>query len=90
MPGEFDGGHLHAQADAEVRHFVLARKTRCTDLAFNTALAKTAGHQNAVELGQTRDVVGREGFGIDVLNDDLGVVLHASVAYRFVERLVAV
>ena len=85
MAGKLDGSDLHAQANTQVRHFVFAGKTRCTNLALNAALAKAAGHQNAVKLGQLRDIVRVDGFGVDVLDDDLGVVFHAGMSNGFVE-----
>src|SRR5579859_820807 len=39
---EFDGGKLHAEADAEIGNPVLARMTDRRDLALDTALAETA------------------------------------------------
>ena len=48
----FDRRHLHAQADAEVGHAVLARVLRGDDLAFDAALAEAAGHQDRVEARQ--------------------------------------
>ena len=85
MAGKLDGSDLHAQANTQVWHFVFACKTRCTNLALNAALAKAAGHQNAVKLGQLRDIVRADGFGVDVLDDNLGVVFHAGMANGFVE-----
>ena len=87
----FDGGHLHAQANAQVRHLVLTGVARRTNLAFHTALAKAARHQNGVEWAQhCTHVVGCDGFGVDVGDLRLHMVLHAGVAQRFVERFVAV
>src|SRR5207302_9299873 len=45
-----DHRHLHAEADAEIRHVPLARELCRPDLAFGAALAKAAGHQNAVHM----------------------------------------
>jgi hypothetical protein len=52
VAGELDGGHLHAQTNAQVRNLVFAGKTGGADLAFDTAFAKSAGHQHGVKLGQ--------------------------------------
>ena len=58
-PASFDAGeiarrlddrHLHAEADAEIRHVALAREARRLDLAFRAALAEAAGHENAVHI----------------------------------------
>jgi hypothetical protein len=44
--------HLHAEADAEVGHLVLARVLRSQDLALHAAVAKAAGHKHAVRRAQ--------------------------------------
>ena len=90
MAGEFDGGHLHTQANAQVRHPVLAGKTGRLDLALNAPLAKAAGNQDRVVLGQLLHRVSVQRLGIDISNPDLDMVFHAGVAQRLVERLVAV
>jgi hypothetical protein len=85
-----DGGHLHAQADAEVGNAVLARVLRGDDLALDAALAEAAGHQDGVEARQLRGRLGRQRLGVDVLDLHLGVVVDAGVAQRLVEALVGV
>ena len=49
---KLNGGYLHAQANAEVGDFVRAGKMGCADFAFHAALAKTAGYQNRIKIGQ--------------------------------------
>src|SRR5579871_192034 len=44
-----DHGHLHAEADAEIRHVALACEPRSLDLALRAALPEPAGHQDAVD-----------------------------------------
>jgi hypothetical protein len=91
MAGVFDGGHLHAQADAQVGHLVLAGELGRADLAFHTARAKAAGHQNGVVLGQLASGFGAvDGFGIEVVDLHAHMVAHAGVAQRLVDGLVAV
>src|ERR1700677_4105195 len=46
--GGLDDRHLHAEADAEVRHFALAREPRRQDLALGAARSEAAGHEDAV------------------------------------------
>src|SRR3569623_612659 len=46
VPRRFDAGHLHAEADAEVRDIFDACKACRLDLAARTALTKTAGDQD--------------------------------------------
>ncbi len=86
-----DGGHLHAQADAQVGYLLLAGVARRADLAFHAARAEAAGHEDGVVPGQLLGRVGRaDGLGIDVLDLHAHVVLHPRVAQRLVHRLVAV
>lgn len=47
VAGVFHHGHLHAQADAQKRHVILARILHGGNLAFQTALAETARHKHA-------------------------------------------
>ena len=49
-----DHRHLHAEADAEIRHVALAGELRRLDLALGAALAEAAGHQDAVDVLQER------------------------------------
>ena len=50
IAGRVDTGHLHAEADPEIGHVALAGEAGRGDLAFGTAFAETAGHQNAVDV----------------------------------------
>ena len=43
-----DAGHLHAEADAEIRHLALAREADAGDLALRAALAERAGDEDRV------------------------------------------
>ncbi len=52
--GGLDHRHLHAEADAEIRHLALAGEARRADLAFRAAVAEAAGHQDAVDMLQER------------------------------------
>ncbi|MDR6152681.1 hypothetical protein QF021_000770 [Acidovorax delafieldii] len=91
MAGVFDGGHLHAQADAQVGHLALAGKLGRGDLAFHAALAEATGHQDGVVLGQFGGCVGAvDGFGIDMVDLHAHMVAHAGVAQGFVDGLIAV
>ena len=55
---ELDHRELHAEADAEVRHLVLARVADRLDLAFHAALAEAARHQDRIHvLERTRAVL---------------------------------
>ena len=81
---ELYDGYLHTQAEAEVRHAVLARVLRGEYLALDAARAEAAGHEDAVHVAE--DVVHR------LLRDGLGVhprYLHLATQLiaRVVERL---
>src|SRR3990172_12140699 len=45
VAGGLDHRHLHAEANAEIRHAAEARESRGADLAFGAALAEAAGHE---------------------------------------------
>ena len=49
---KFDGGDLHAQAQAQVGDLVLAGVLRGLDFALDAAFAETAGHQDAAQALQ--------------------------------------
>ena len=49
---EFDGGDLHAQAQAQIGHVVLAGVARGLDFAFDAAPAKAARHEDAAQALQ--------------------------------------
>jgi hypothetical protein len=64
----FDAGHLHAEADAEEGYLAFAGKADRRDLPFGAALARSAGHENAVHRFEMRGdlaVVLFEQFGVD-------------------------
>ena len=48
VPAELDDRHLHAEADAEIGHGVLARIAHRLDLALDAALAEPARYQDRV------------------------------------------
>src|SRR5215472_2151855 len=52
VAAELDDRHLHAEADPEVGHAVLARVAYRLDLALDAALAETARHQNRIHVLQ--------------------------------------
>src|SRR5206468_7835208 len=75
-----DHRHLHAEADAEIRHVAYARELRRADLAFGAALAEAAGHQNAVDMfEERRRVLVLEHFALDPVEIDLHLVGDATV-----------
>ena len=87
----FDHGHLHAEADAEIRHVAFARELRGLDLSFRAALAEAAGHQDAVDVfEERRRVFVLEDFGFDPVEIDLHLVGDAAMGQRFDQRLIGV
>ena len=52
VAGEFDDGHLEAQAQPEIRHLILAGIADAFDLAFGAADAEPAGDDDAVHIAQ--------------------------------------
>ncbi len=87
---EFDGRELHAEADAEVRHGVLARKADRAHLAFGAALAEAARYQDRVHLLQPGGAVLLHLLRVDVVDVDLGVGVDPGVPQRLVQRLVGI
>ena len=52
IPRVFDTHYLHPQAKPEIRRLVFPRKLRRHDLAFDTAIAESTRHDNAVQVVQ--------------------------------------
>src|SRR6185312_3950740 len=52
VPCELDNRHLHAEADAEKRQSSFARVPDRLDHSLHTAHAESAGHEQAVVLGE--------------------------------------
>jgi len=63
---ELDDRALHAEADPEVRHALLARVAHGLDLALDAAVPEAARHQDAVDVGE----VGGGPVTLDVLRVD--------------------
>src|SRR5262245_64572791 len=49
LAGGVDHGHLHAEADAEIRYVANPRVARRPDLAFGAPLAESARHERSEE-----------------------------------------
>ena len=87
----FHHRHLHAEADAEIRHIALARELRRLDLALGAALAEAAGHQDAVDvLEEGRRVLVLEHLGLDPVEIDLHLVGDAAMRQRLDQRFIGV
>src|ERR1039457_7353584 len=60
MTGKFNARRLHAQTDPEEWHLVFARVLNAFQHAFDTALAKTARHQDSIHMRSEERRVGKE------------------------------
>ena len=83
MAGIFDHCHLHAQADTEIGDTLFPGILGCQDHPLNAAAAEAAGHQDAIQTGES----GFRRFccdqlGIDPADADLGIQEKARVAQR--------
>ncbi len=84
-------GHLHAEADAEIRHVALARELRRANFAFGAALAEAAGHQDAVDVfEERRGIFALEDFALDPVELDLHLVGDAAMRQRLDQRFIGV
>ena len=91
MPRHLDHCHLHAEADAEIRHLPQARVTSRLDLSFGAALAKTARHDDAVNVFEVRARIALlEKLGIEPIDIDADALAYAAMGQRFHQRLVGV
>ena len=74
MPGIFDDGDLHPQADAEIRHILLPGVLRRQDHPLDAPVAEAAGHQNAAAIPQhLLHVLRRQALGVHPLDVHPGV-----------------
>ena len=87
-----DDRHVHAKADAEIRHAPLASKARGLDHPFGAALPKAAGDKDAVHAFELADRLGLglEHLRIDPFELDPDPVGDAAMRHRLGERFIAV
>ena len=91
VAGKFAHGHLHTQANAQIRNLVLAGELGREDLALQGALAKAAGDQDARGVTQDLgDVLLVEALAIDQLHVNVAIVEHASVVQGLDNRQVGI
>ncbi len=88
VAGELDDGQLHAEADAEVRHLVLAGIADRRDLAFGAAPAEAAGHQNGIHALQDVGPVLLDVFRVEIGDIDLAAGMNPGMLDRLDQRLV--
>ena len=93
VAGGFDDGHLHAEADAEIGHFVFARELRGEDFALGATLAEPAGDEDGVELLEMCRGVGSVAFeelSVDPFGFHRDAVRDARMGERFSDGLIGV
>src|SRR5207248_11316250 len=88
---KFDGGELHAEADAQIGNTVLTRIADRAHLALGTALAEAARDEDRVHLLQAAEAgTLLQLLGIDVVDVHPARGVNAGVLERLVQRLVRV
>ena len=90
VAGVVDHRRLHAVADAEVRHAVLARELRGHHLALETTVAESARHQDAVDVAEQGLRALLHVLGLQPLQVDPGALAQAAMLERLAHRLVGV
>ena len=83
-----DHGDLHSEADAEVRHLVLARVARRLDLPVDPAPAESARNEDRVRSVEAAGAGALDLLRVDVADLDPGTGVDPGVDQRFAERLV--
>ena len=83
VPGVFDHGDLHAQADAEVRDMMLPGVLRGQDHALDSPAAESTGDDHALEGTEDAvDVLLRQGFGVNPRDFHPGIQRVSGMAER--------
>src|ERR1051326_6240983 len=91
VAGEFDGGDLHAQAQAQVGHLVFTGVAGGGDLAFDAPFAEAAGDEDAAQaLEHLFGAFAFDVLGIHLDDFDAAIIGHAAVDDGFVDGLVGV
>src|SRR6516162_4360008 len=91
IPRRLDHGHLHAEANSEIRHATLARELRGANLSLGAALTKSARHQNAVNMFKKRyRILVLEHLAFDPIKIDLDLVGYPAMRERLDQRLISI
>src|SRR5258705_3052603 len=90
VTAEFHDRHLHAEADPQVRHTLLARVAHRLDLALDAALAEAAGHQDRVHALEHVGAALLDIGGFDVVDIDARAALQPAVHQRLVQRQIGI
>lgn len=91
VAGEFDGGDLHPEADAEIRDVVFASVFGGEDFSFDTAISESTGNKDAIDIaddGFRTFIFNRLSFYADDL--DFGIMEGSGVDEGFVNRFIGV
>ena len=88
MAGVLDHRDLHPEADAAIRHLVLACVAHRLDLSVNPALAESAGDEDRVHPVETANAGALDLLGVDVADLDSGPGMDSAMDERLAERLV--
>src|ERR1700738_3460535 len=92
MPRCFDDRHVHAKANAEIRHPTLAGKAGGFDHALGAALPKSAGYEDPVNAFELTDRFRFrfKDLRIDPIEVDADIVGDAAMGHRFRQGFIAV
>src|SRR5690606_10191223 len=85
VPREFNDRDLHAETDAEIGNAIFARETYRLDLAFDSAVAKTAGNDDTVHSLEAADSLRLDVLRFAVMDIDASASMDASVQQRLTE-----
>ena len=81
-----DHGHLHTEADAEVRNAVFARQAHGLDLALDTAVAEATGDDDAVHVAQAIEPLVLEVRGLDEMDVHARPGMYSTMQQGFDQR----
>src|ERR1019366_9331509 len=91
VPGELDHQGLHTEADAEVGNLMFASETNGANHAFDAALAKAAGNQDAVVAFQLPlPIVSLPPLGFNPVDLKLQAVSQRAMDQRFFQALIGI
>ena len=88
---EFDGGDLHAEADAEVRDVVFASVFGGEDFSFDSTITESAGNEDSIYITDDgfRALI-FDGLCFDADDLHFGIVISAGVDKGFVDGFISV
>ncbi len=90
MAQHIDHRRLHAVANAEIRDIVLAGELRGLHFAFEAAVAESARHQDAIDIGEQSGAFGFNLLGFQPFQTHAGALAQAAVAQGFADGFVGI